>query len=95
MTTYASLVDATGEDIQNVQELAVIWGELQNEFTDHDAELIDSYAILGTHDFLIIFEVPDGEGATKAALTLRKHGLSTHTMEIQNTDDFSAIVDEI
>lgn len=61
----------------------MIWGELQSEFTDHDVEFTESYAILGTHDFLIIFEIPDSEGATKAALTLREHGLSTHTMEIQ------------
>lgn len=88
MTTYASLVDATGEDIQNVQELAVIWGELQSEFIDHDAELTESYAILGTYDFLIIFEVPNSEGTAKAALTLREHGLTTRTMEIQTRMTF-------
>ncbi|WP_255169755.1 GYD domain-containing protein [Natrononativus amylolyticus] len=94
MPKYASLVTAE-RDVQNAQELASIWGEIRGELEEHDAELIDSYAILGEHDFLVTFEAPDREGAFKAALTLRRHGLSAQTMEIVNTDDFSHLVDEI
>lgn len=95
MTTYASLVDAADRSVQNAQELSSIWGEIRTEFEDHDAEVRDSYAILGEHDFLVIFDAPDRETAFKSALTLRRHGLSAQTMAIVDTDDFAHLVDEI
>ncbi|RQH03397.1 GYD domain-containing protein [Natrarchaeobius oligotrophus] len=95
MPTYASLVELEGRDVQNTQELASIWGEIRTEFEDHDAELIDSYAVLGHHDFLIIFEAGDRDGAFKSALTLHRHGLDAQTMSVVDTDDFAQLVDEI
>lgn len=95
MPTYASLIDLDDRDAQNAQELASIWGEIRTEFESHDAELIDSYAALGEHDFIIIFEAADHESGFKSALTLRRHGLQGQTMELVDTDDFSDLVDEI
>lgn len=95
MPTYASLVDASDRDVQNAQELASIWGEIQTEFEDHEAKLLDSYAILGEHDFLVTFEVPDSDAAFKAALTLRRHNLSAQTMEVVDTDEFAQLTDDI
>lgn len=94
MPKYASLVTAD-RDVQNAQELASIWGEIKMELEEHGSELDDSYAILGEHDFLVIFDAPDRDGAYKSALTLRRHGLSSQTMEIIDTDDFGQIVDEV
>lgn len=95
MATYASLVDVDDRSVQNAQELASIWGEIRTEFEDHEAEVLDSYAILGSHDFLVVFDAADRESAFKSALTLRRHGLSAETMEIVDTDDFAQLVDEI
>ncbi|WP_436347482.1 GYD domain-containing protein [Natronorubrum sp. FCH18a] len=95
MATYASLVDVDDRDVQNAQELSSIWGEIRTEFEEHEAEVIDSYAILGEHDFLVLFDAGDRESAFKSALTLRRHGLSSQTMEIVDTDDFAHLVDEI
>ncbi|MFP9190907.1 GYD domain-containing protein [Natronosalvus vescus] len=95
MPQYASYVDVGDRNVQNAQELASIWGEIRNELESHDAELIDSYAILGSHDFLVIFEAPDTEAAFTAALTLHRHGLDAETMVLLDTDDFATIVDEI
>ncbi|APW99974.1 gyd domain protein [Halobiforma lacisalsi AJ5] len=95
MPTYVSLIDVTDREVQNTQELASIWGEIRTEFEQHEAELVDSYAILGQHDFLVIFDADDHESAFKSALTLRRHGLAGETMEIVDTDDFSHLVDEI
>ncbi|TYT62879.1 GYD domain-containing protein [Natrialba swarupiae] len=95
MPTYASLIELEDRDVQNAQELASIWGEIQTEFDQHNASLEDSYAILGEHDFLIVFEADDREAAFKSALTLRRHGLSGQTMELVDTDAFSQLVDEI
>ncbi|MCW8173018.1 GYD domain-containing protein [Natrialba swarupiae] len=94
MPTYASLIELEDRDVQNAQELASIWGEIQTEFDQHNASLEDSYAILGEHDF-IVFEADDREAAFKSALTLRRHGLSGQTMELVDTDAFSQLVDEI
>ncbi|SER56030.1 GYD domain-containing protein [Natrinema salaciae] len=95
MPTYATLVDFADQDIQNAQELASIWGDIRTEFEEHGADLHDSYAALGEHDFLVIFETADNEAAFKSALTLHRHGLEGKTMEIVDTNDFSNVVDEI
>ena len=95
MPTYATLVDLADRDVQNAQELASIWGEIRTEFEEHGAQLHDSYAALGEHDFLVIFETEDNEAAFKSALTLHRHGLEGKTMEIVDTDDFSNVVDEV
>ncbi|MFP8954491.1 GYD domain-containing protein [Natrialbaceae archaeon A-arb3/5] len=95
MPTYASLIGLEDRSVQNAQELASIWGEIRTEFDDHDAELVDTYAALGQHDFLVIFEASDRESAFKAALTLRRHGLEGETMAIVNTEDFADLVDDI
>ncbi|MFC4987978.1 MULTISPECIES: GYD domain-containing protein [Saliphagus] len=95
MVRYASLVEAADRDVQNAQELASIWGEIRTEFEDHHAELVESYAIMGEHDFLVIFDAPDRDAAFKAALTMRRHGLSAQTMEVVDTDDFADLVGDI
>lgn len=95
MTTYASLVDVDDRTVQNAQELSSIWGEIRTEFEEHEAEIIDSYAILGEHDFLVVFDAADQESAFKSALTLRRHGLSAQTMSLVDTDDFAHLVDDI
>ncbi|MFC4544256.1 GYD domain-containing protein [Halosolutus amylolyticus] len=95
MPTYASLIELADRDVQNAQEMASIWGEVRTEFEQHNAELLDSYAILGEHDFLALFEAGDNEAAFKCALTLRRHGLDGQTMEVVDTDDISNLVDEI
>lgn len=95
MVTYASLIQVDDREVQNAQELSSIWGEVRSEFEDHEAEVLESYAILGEHDFLVTFEAPDRESAFKSALTLRRHGLSAQTMEVVDTDDFAHLVDEV
>ncbi|WP_440769836.1 GYD domain-containing protein [Natronorubrum sp. DTA28] len=95
MAAYASLMDIDDRNVQNAQELASIWGEVKTEFEEHNAEVLDSYAILGEYDFLVVFDAADREAAFKSALTLRRHGLSAQTMGIVDTDDFATLVDEV
>lgn len=95
MPTYASLIETDDRDVQNPQEFASIWGEIETEIADHDAELLDSYAVLGEYDFLVVFEVPDRDGAFQTSLTLRRHGLSTRTVGVVDTDDFAHLVDDV
>ena len=94
MATYVSLIDVQ-HDFQNLQELAVIWGEAESEMQNLDAELIDSYAMLGEFDFLVLFEAPNRDAAFQMALTLQGHGLDMQTMEIVTTDHFASLVEDI
>ena len=95
MGQYASLVETGSRDVQNAQDLATIWGEVRAEIADHDAELVDAYAVLGQYDFIVIFEAADRESAYKTALTFRRHGLDGSTMDVMDTEAFGALVDDL
>jgi uncharacterized protein with GYD domain len=94
-TTYASLVDMDETSAQNVQELASIWGEIENELADIDVEVEESYAVLGEVDFLVVFEAPTNETAFKADVVLERHGLDVQTMELTPTSQFSELVHDV
>ena len=95
MPTYASLIEMDDRDIQNPQEFASFWGELETEFADLEAELLDSYVILGEYDFLVIFEAPERDDAFQTSLALGRHGLSAQTMSATHTDEFAHLVDDV
>lgn len=94
MATYASLVRVQ-RDFQNIQELAVIWQEVEAEMEDFDGALIESFAVLGEFDFLAIFEAPDSDAALQVALTLQRNGLDMQTMEVVTTDRFASLVEDL
>lgn len=95
MATYLSLAKVTGHTIQNVQELAAVWGDVASEVNQFDATLRDSYAVLGDYDFVLVFEAPDHDTAFKVALTMERHGLDMQTMEIIPTERFAELVEDI
>lgn len=95
MGMYMSLVKVNEARIQNVQKLATIWGDIQNEIQNHDGELFDSYAILGEYDFLVLFEAQDRYHAFQIALVIERRGLDMQTMEIIPTDEFGRLVEDI
>jgi uncharacterized protein with GYD domain len=94
MATYASLVRIQ-QDFQNLQELAVIWQEVEAEMEDFDAELLHSYAVLGEFDFLTIFEAPDSDAAFQVSLTMQRNGLDLQTVEIVTTNHFASLVEDL
>ena len=95
MDTYMALVDVDDQRIQNVQELAAIWGEIGNDITELGGELVDAYAILGEHDFLVVFEADGRDGAFKTSVSMERYGLDTQTMEIIPVEDLGRLVDDI
>ena len=94
-TKFLTLVTVEDADVQNVQDLTRIWGEIREEFHDLDATLEDTYAVLGEIDFAVIFEAPTTDVAFKAGVTLERHGLDAQTMEITSTDHFGEIVEDL
>lgn len=94
MAMYASHVTVDDREFQNVQELASIWGELRQELEAFDVDIIDTYAVLGDYDFLVLFEAPDRDAVFQAAITVQSHGLDLETSEITPTEDFADLVED-
>ena len=95
MPTYASLIKVRDRNVQNVQEMATIWGDIRSEIEEFDAKLLHSYAVLGDYDFIVIFEAADNDEAFKAALTVERHGLDGQTMEVVPIEKFADLASDI
>jgi uncharacterized protein with GYD domain len=95
MPMYLSLVTVEDREFQNVQELASIWGEIRGELEEFDVDVVDTYAILGSYDFLLIFDAPDRDTVFQAAIAIESYGMDLQTMEITPTDRFADLVDDV
>jgi uncharacterized protein with GYD domain len=94
-TSYAALVDIADPNVQNMQEMASVWGEIQQEFERVGASIDDAYAVLGEHDFIVIFESSSTETAFQADIVLERHGLDVQTMEVVDTESFAELVTDL
>lgn len=94
-TTYITLVTIDEADVQNVQELSRIGGEIREEFDSIGTSVKDIYAVLGQVDFIVIYDAPSTDEAFQASLALRQHGLSGETMEIAPTERFGDLVEDV
>jgi uncharacterized protein with GYD domain len=90
-----ALVDVTDETVQNVQDLATVWGGLTGDIEALGGELIDAYAILGEHDYIVIFEADGRDKAFQTSVSIERYGLDTQTMEIIPVDDLGELVQDI
>lgn len=93
--TFVTLVDVAGSTVQNVQELASVWGEIAGELEAVGAHVEDSYAVLGSTDFVVVFEAPDRDAAFRASLVVERHGLDTRTMPATSTEEFAELVEDV
>lgn len=94
MATYMALVEADEARIQNAQEFATVWGDIQTDLEELDTQLVDAYAILGEHDFLVLFEADGREAAFQTSLAIERYGLDMQTMEIIPVDELGGLVDD-
>jgi uncharacterized protein with GYD domain len=95
MNSYMALVEVVDERIQNAQELASIWGDLRNDIGDLGGEMNDAYAVLGDHDYLLLFDAPDHETALQISLVVERRGLDMHTHELLPVEEFGSLVQDI
>lgn len=94
MGTYCALVEVDDAEAQNVQEFVSLWGRIREDISTFEAELKETYAILGEHDFLVLFEAVDQQEALRIAIAIERYGLDTQTMEIFPIDEFGGLVDD-
>jgi len=95
MPIYVMIADVNEQEFQNVQELSSIWGEIRTDIEKLGGELVDSYALLGEHDFLVVFEVDAEDDAFEIAIAVERYGLDTETMPARSTDRLGELVDDI
>lgn len=94
MPTYLSQVDVNEDEYQNPQELVAVWGTISEEIEHLGGEITATYAVLGSYDFHIVFDVPDGETAFQVTQHIERHGLDTTTMRALPLDQIGTVVDD-
>lgn len=95
MPTYMVLAQVDEREFQNPQELVAIWGEIRNDVEQLGGELLDSHALMGEHDFLIQYEVPDDDDAIQISMAIEGHGLDTQSMRAITTERLGELVDDL
>jgi uncharacterized protein with GYD domain len=95
MVTYTTLADVTDENLQNVQEWAKTWGNINHEIERFDGEVHEAYAVLGDHDFQFTYEAPDEEAAMKIAVAIERYGLDTQTHQLVDVERMGELTDDI
>jgi uncharacterized protein with GYD domain len=95
MQTWIALVDVNENQIQNVQELASVWGDVRADIDEHEGQLQDAYALLGSRDYLVVFEAERREDAFKTSVGMERYGLDVETMAGIPVEDLGSLVDEI
>ncbi len=75
MQTYI-LMTKLSADARELRQRARLGREWLDEVKEKcpEVKFISHYAILGSYDFLDIFEAPDAETAAKVSLISQKHG---------------------
>ncbi|MBS3782945.1 MAG: GYD domain-containing protein [Anaerolineae bacterium] len=98
MTTYVLLSKVSMRNSGEVRSLSERMRGFKRKLAERYPEVkgLSSYALLGSYDFLHIFEAPDANTATKVALLAQAFGAgTTETLTAIPFDEFSAIVDEV
>lgn len=94
MAVWVSLIEVVDTEFQNLQELASIWGDIRVDAEDYDIEIIETYALLGRYDFLLVFEAPDRDSVFQLSLVAQRHGLDMDTMEGVPIEHFAELVND-
>jgi uncharacterized protein with GYD domain len=95
MPTYITEVDVHEAEYQNPQELVSIWGSIREEIRELGGEVVDTHAVLGDYDFLIVYSVDDQERAFQVSQAIERHGLDTKTMQGLPIDRIGELVEDV
>jgi uncharacterized protein with GYD domain len=93
--TYVLLVSVNEPEVQNVQELVSVWGDVRRDIERLGGTLRTTYGLLGRYDYLVIFEAPDGGTALQISVAMERYGLDVETLEGIPLEQFGELVEEI
>lgn len=95
MTTYTLLADLNEQQFQSPQEIGVIWGEIREDIERLGGEVLDSYVLIGSYDFQIMFAVEDADAVLQIAMAIQRHGLDTKTMRAVSVDRLGELAKDV
>lgn len=98
MTTFILLSKISLEGAKHIQSLAQMDHEFQQQLEKRYPEVkrIASYALLGSYDFLHIFEAPDAQMAARIALLANTFGVAgTETLTAIPFEEFREMLDQV
>lgn len=98
MTTYVMLTRLTPAAVKVPEDLK----RLERAVADHvrrdcpQVKWLGSYALLGPHDYLDLFEAPDAEAAARVVMIVRSYGhAQTETWTALPWDRFESLLSTI
>lgn len=95
MGTFTILADVNEQEFQNPQELVTVWGDIRADIERLGGEVLDSYALVGSYDFQLTFEVDDDETAIQISMAVERHGLDTETMRALPIARLGELVEDV
>lgn len=93
-TKYAVLAQLR-TDVQNPQEMAALWGDIERQCEEIGVTVEHSYAALGEFDFLLILDAPSRDLMLQSSLILARHGMALQTLGLLPTEQFADIVSDL
>jgi len=98
MTTYVLLSKVAAENVKRVKNLPTMDKAFDRRLKEECPEVkrIASYALLGSYDFMHIFDAPDAVNAAKVALLANEFGAgSTQTLTAIPFAEFGKLLKEL
>lgn len=98
MTTFVLLSKVSPGGSGEVRSLGERVLEFERALTERHPEVksLTSYALLGSYDFLHVFEAPDPKTAARVALLAQAFGAgTTETLTAIPFDEFTAILGDV
>ena len=98
MTTFVLLSKVAAENVKRVKNLAAMDKAFDRKLKEQcpGVKRVASYALLGSYDFMHIFEAPDAVNAAKVALLANEFGAgSTQTLTAIPFGEFTQMLKEI
>ena len=96
MPTYIVLVDFTEQGIEHVNKTVDRVDALRDQLGSMGVDFKDAWWTLGEHDVINLFEAPDDETMTAAALTIAEQGnVRFTTMRAFTEDEMRSVLSKV
>jgi uncharacterized protein with GYD domain len=93
MATFIGLMKFTDQGVKTIKELPKRVEENKKRLKEIGVELKSWHLTLGRYDVVVVYDAPNDEAATKAALAISAQGNShTETLRGFSLDELSKIV---
>ena len=95
MPKYVLLANIAEREYQNIQELAPVLGDIEDDVRESGGEPLGAYIMLGDYDFQIIFEAEDADDALEIAFAIQRYGLDTTTHQVADLERLGELAEDI